>query len=356
VTVWNSVPALLEMLLVAAGERELPSLRLAMVSGDWVGLDLSGRLAEKSGGARFVALGGATEAAIWSNAYELKGDEQGGQWRSVPYGYPLRNQEFRVVDGRGRDCPDWVSGELWIGGVGVAAGYRGNAEATARQFVEVSGERWYRTGDVGRYRPDGRLEFQGRRDQQVKIRGHRIELGEIEAALESHPAVRDAIVVVAGERARALVAFVVSAGPEGSLAALAAFLAERLPAHMLPERIHAIEGLPLTANGKVDRARLAGWDAERSGSAADDAAADGPVERTLAELWAELLGTPGVGRRTSFFALGGDSLLATRLVEEVRRRFGVETSLRELYGAPTVEQLAGHIERLSAVAFEEGVV
>jgi amino acid adenylation domain-containing protein len=356
VTVWNTVPALLEMLLVAAGERELPGLKLAMVSGDWVGLDLGGRLGERSPGCRFVALGGATEAAIWSNAYELEGDESEGQWRSVPYGYPLRNQRFRVVDARGRDCPDWVSGELWIGGVGVAAGYRGNAEATARQFVEVGGERWYRTGDVGRYRPDGRLEFQGRRDQQVKIRGHRIELGEIEAALESHGAVRDAVVVVAGARTRALVAFVVPSDPAGSLAALAAHLGDRLPLHMLPERIHALEGLPLTANGKVDRGRLAVLDEELTGVAGGDAAAEGPVETALAGMWADLLGAPEVGRRTSFFALGGDSLLATRLVEDVRRRFGVETSLREIYGAPTVEQLAARITVLAEVGFEEGVI
>jgi acyl carrier protein len=238
----------------------------------------------------------------------------------------------------------------------VAAGYRGNPEATARQFLEAGGERWYRTGDVGRYRPDGRLEFQGRRDQQVKIRGHRIELGEIEAALQSHPAVRDAVVVVAAERGRALVAFVVPSHPAAPATELAPFLAERLPAHMLPERIHAIEALPLTANGKVDRARLAGWDAERADHAAAGAAAEGPVERTLAALWAELLETREIGRRTSFFALGGDSLLATRLLEEVRRRFGVETSLRDFYGAPTVEQLACRVERLAAVAFEEGVI
>jgi yersiniabactin nonribosomal peptide synthetase len=353
VTVWNSVPALLEMLLVAAGERELAGLRLVMVSGDWVGLDLGERLGE---GSRFVALGGATEAAIWSNAYELRGDEVEGKWRSVPYGYPLRNQEYRVVDGRGRDCPDWVSGELWIGGVGVAAGYRGNAEATARQFVEVDGRRWYRTGDVGRYRPDGRLEFQGRRDQQVKIRGHRIELGEIEAALESHPSVRDAVALVVGERALTLVAFVVPAAPNAPPAELDVHLADRLPAHMLPQRIHAIDGLPLTSNGKVDRTRLAGWDEERSAAADEDSAAVSAVERLLAQLWTELLETPSVGRRTSFFALGGDSLVATRLVEEVRRRFGVETSLREFYRAPTVEQLAGRIERLSAVVLEEGVI
>src|SRR5207248_2288218 len=151
-----------------------------------VGVDLPERLAAVSG-ARLVALGGATEASIWSNAFEL--DRVPDGWRSVPYGFPLRNQRFRVVDARGRDCPDWVAGELWIGGIGVARGYRGDLVRTAERFVTVSGERWYRTGDLGRYRPDGTLEFLGRRDHQVKVGGHRIELGEIEAALTGCPGV-----------------------------------------------------------------------------------------------------------------------------------------------------------------------
>ncbi|MEV4203212.1 amino acid adenylation domain-containing protein, partial [Micromonospora globbae] len=181
VTVWNTVPALLDMLLTAAGEDPLGDLRLALVSGDWVGLDLRDRLVARRPDARLIALGGATEAAVWSNAFEV--GEVPAHWRSIPYGFPLPNQRYRVVDGRGRDCPDWVVGELWIGGAGVAAGYRGDAERTAQRFVEHDGSRWYRTGDLGRYWPDGTLEFLGRADFQVKIRGHRIELGEVEAAL-----------------------------------------------------------------------------------------------------------------------------------------------------------------------------
>jgi yersiniabactin nonribosomal peptide synthetase len=343
VTVWNSVPALLEMLLVAAGERELPGLRLAMVSGDWVGLDLAGRLSERSAGCRFVALGGATEAAIWSNAYELEGDESDGQWRSVPYGYPLRNQEFRVVDGRGRDCPDWVSGELWIGGAGVAAGYRGNTEATARQFIEVGGERWYRTGDVGRYRPDGRLEFLGRRDQQVKIRGHRIELGEIEAALESHPTVARAVAATIGEVARRIGAALVPAGAGLDLAALAAFLADRLPAHMLPDRFVVLDAVPLSPNGKVDRRSVA----RRLAAEADEPLAfvppEGPLEELVARVWTELLPVAEVGRDRSFFALGGDSLLATRLVARLQAAGVSGASLRGLFAAPTVAGFAARL-------------
>ncbi|MBX6381794.1 MAG: amino acid adenylation domain-containing protein [Microbispora sp.] len=209
VTVWNTVPALLDMLLTAADGTALPgTLRLALLSGDWIGLDLPGRLAAATDGrCRFISLGGATEAAIWSNSYEVT--EVPAGWRSIPYGKPLRNQKFRVVDGRGRDCPDWVPGELWIGGTGVALGYRGDPELTAERFPEHDGERWYRTGDLGRYWPDGNLEFLGRIDHQVKINGFRVELGEIESCLQAHPTVAQAVAVVAGEGRREVVAAVV---------------------------------------------------------------------------------------------------------------------------------------------------
>ncbi|PDP87090.1 non-ribosomal peptide synthetase, partial [Glycomyces fuscus] len=188
VTVWNSVPVLAQMLLEAAtgAQESLSGLRVVMVSGDWVPLDLPRRTRETAPGCRFVAMGGATEAAIWSNYEEVS--EAAPDWPSIPYGRPLSGQRFRVVGPDGRDRPDWVPGELWIGGAGVAVGYRGDPSTTAARFVtDEQGVRWYRTGDQGRYRPDGRLEFLGRDDQQVKIRGHRLELGEVEAAARAHP-------------------------------------------------------------------------------------------------------------------------------------------------------------------------
>ncbi|EAO0165826.1 amino acid adenylation domain-containing protein [Salmonella enterica] len=212
VTIWNSVPVLLEMLLnVAEGREMLPGLRLALISGDWIGLNLPGWLKRIAPECRFAALGGATEAAVWSNLYEV--EEIGPDWKSIPYGYPLTNQSYRVVDSQGRDCPDWVAGELWIGGRGVALGYCGDPEKTAEKFVsDERGKRWYRTGDIGRYWPDGTLEFLGRQDQQIKIRGHRIEPGEIEAALCSDPSVGGAIVVKGNEKGReTLIAGVVPA-------------------------------------------------------------------------------------------------------------------------------------------------
>ncbi|WP_175510356.1 non-ribosomal peptide synthetase [Micromonospora phaseoli] len=359
VTVWNSVPALLDMLLVAAEAEGLPDgLRLVLLSGDWVGLDLPGRLRDRCPQARFVALGGATEAAIWSNACEV--DEVPAHWRSVPYGRPLRNQRYRVVDPRGRDCPDWVPGELWIGGVGVARGYRGDPETTARQFVTVDGQRWYRTGDLGRYWPDGTLEFLGRVDFQVKIRGHRIELGEIEAAAQAHPGVAGAVALTVGEGAHRRLALAVVADDEQvDDLALLGFLAQRLPSYMVPERVVGVVDLPLTANGKVDRRALTAQVTAEPDERADESPR-GDSEKLVAEIWSEVLDCDRIGRNQSFFALGGDSLLATRLVETLRLRHGIELSLRQLFLAPTVAQLADvfdtHRGAVDPGDFEEGII
>ncbi|WP_202318257.1 AMP-binding protein, partial [Pluralibacter gergoviae] len=192
VTLWNSVPALLEMLLTAARETPLPTLRAALVSGDWIPLTLPARLRGLAPGCRFLALGGATEAAIWSNVYPLTDVDPA--WRSIPYGYPLENQRWQVLNTVGEACPDWVEGELLIGGAGLADGYLGDPALTAARFPIIDGERWYRTGDRGRYWPDGTLEFLGRMDTQMKLRGHRIEAGEVEQALCALPDVDRAAV------------------------------------------------------------------------------------------------------------------------------------------------------------------
>ncbi|MFF3441519.1 amino acid adenylation domain-containing protein [Streptosporangium sp. NPDC002721] len=347
VTIWNSVPTLLEMLLSAV-DRVPPRLRVALVSGDWVGLDLQARLATGSGGrCRLVALGGATEAAIWSNVWEVA--HVPAHWTSVPYGFPLRNQRFRVVDGRGRDCPDWVAGELWIGGAGVAKGYRGDAETTAAKFVEYAGSRWYRTGDLGRYWADGTLEFLGRVDHQVKIRGHRLELGEVEAVLEASPQVNRAVVVAVGERRqRRLAAFLTPADADPDK--VRAFLTDRLPAHAIPPTITTLDHLPLTPNGKIDRSALT---TTLEPPPEDDPPRPG-TERRLAEIWTELLEIPEPGRSQSFFTLGGDSLLATRFAEIARRRLGVEVTLRRFFAAPTIADCALSIDDDNDT--EEGVL
>ncbi|WP_268778106.1 condensation domain-containing protein, partial [Sphaerimonospora mesophila] len=336
------MPTLLDMLLTAAEQSPSPAplggLRLALLGGDWVGLDLRDRLIALAPDARLIALGGTTETAIHSSVFEVR--EVPPHWRSIPYGVPLRNQMFRVVDGRGRDRPDWVPGELWIGGAGVALGYRGDPERTAERFVTSGGVRWYRTGDLGRYWPDGTLEFLGRADFQVKIRGHRIELGEIEAALTAHPGVRDAVVIAVGQATRKLAAAVVTE-PGADLSGVEEFLSERLPSYMLPDRVLVLEAFPLNHNGKIDRAALRRLAEAETGDPARRAEPPAtPVERVLAGLWAELLGVEVVGRDDGFFALGGDSLLATRLLGRMRAAGLHGADLRALFATPKLKDFA----------------
>ncbi|MBG4240429.1 pyochelin non-ribosomal peptide synthetase PchE [Pseudomonas aeruginosa] len=198
VSLWNSAPALLEMALsLPASQADYRSLRAVLLSGDWVALDLPGRLRPRCAeGCRLHVLGGATEAGIWSNLQSV--DTVPPHWRSIPYGRPLPGQAYRVVDTHGRDVPDLVVGELWIGGASLARSYRNDPELSARRFVHDAQGRWYRTGDRGRYWGDGTLEFLGRVDQQVKVRGQRIELGEVEAALCAQAGVESACAAVLG--------------------------------------------------------------------------------------------------------------------------------------------------------------
>ncbi|MEV5653058.1 amino acid adenylation domain-containing protein, partial [Nocardia sp. NPDC052254] len=342
VTVWNTVPAMLDMLLtVAETGPGLPSaLRLALVSGDWVGLDLPGRLAELSNRCRLVALGGATEASIWSNFFEVESVDP--RWTSIPYGRPLRNQQFRVVDENGRDRPDWVPGELLIGGAGVARGYRGAPDLTAASFFEDGGIRWYRTGDLGRYRSDGVLEFLGRADRQVKIRGHRVELGEIEHAITAHPEVRRVTALAVGERTTArLVAFVEPLVP----ANISSFLADRIPPGWALALI-ALPHPPLTGNGKIDHAALVRRAEAETAPGRDGDTPGEPVraglETRIGQIWQELLGGVLPDRTTNFFGAGGDSLSATRLVSRLARDLGITVTLREFFTDPTVAGLGQH--------------
>lgn len=213
VTLWNSVPAHLQMMtdfLATAPATDVSSLRLALLSGDWIPVSLPDRIRRFLPDLQLVSLGGATEGSIWSILYPIGAVDE--RWRSIPYGKPLTNQRMHVLDRRWQDCPDGVAGEIHIGGTGVADGYLGDPVRTAERFVEHprTGERLYRTGDLGRYLPDGNIEFLGRQDNQVKIRGHRIELAEVEAGLVADPRIANAAVVLddVSRADRRLVAFI----------------------------------------------------------------------------------------------------------------------------------------------------
>ncbi|MEU6479820.1 amino acid adenylation domain-containing protein [Streptomyces sp. NPDC047017] len=344
VTLWDSVPVLLDVLVTAAesGDRAPSSLRLVLTGGDWIGTDLPDRLHRLVPDCRFVACGGATEGTIYSNYCEI--DHLDPQWPSVPYGWPLSNQRYRVMDMFGRDCPDWVTGELWIGGVGVARGYRNDPGRTAERFLERDHCRWYRTGDLGRYRPGGIMEFLGRADHQVKINGYRVELGEVEAALNSHDHVKQSVTIVTGQASqRQLVAYVMPAGKTIDISAVKEHAESRLPEYARPGHYRVLPEFPLSGNGKVDRKALASWSVpEYRSSAAEPPSTD--IERALADEWAKILQHPVRSRRQSFFELGGDSLLAMKLSISMSKRFGRCLSLRKLLLSPTAAGMAALLE------------
>ncbi|HYO68075.1 MAG TPA: amino acid adenylation domain-containing protein, partial [Archangium sp.] len=327
------------------------------------------------GAPRYLVNGyGPTENTTASTFFVVEEVPEGAV--SVPMGTPPANAEVYVLDERMQPVPVGVAGELYVGGEGLALGYLNRPELTAERFVAhpfspSPGARLYKTGDLARYLRDGNLEFLGRRDEQVKVRGFRVELGEIETALAEHPEVGEGVVVARddGASGKRLVAYVVPASPtaptsptsplpsgegrgEGATGPgfkpeeLRTWLKQKLPLHMVPSAFVCLEALPLTPNGKVDRKALPAPELEEVG--AEYVPPRTALEELVAEVWASLLGVRRVGAHDHFFELGGHSLLATRVVSRVREAFGVELPLRAIFEAPTVAGLAGRVALLSA--------
>jgi len=254
-----------------------------------------------------------------------------------------------LLDGSLQPVPAGVPGEIFLGGVGLARGYLARPDLTSERFVPdpISGEagsRLYRTGDVAKFRQDGALEFLGRTDHQIKIRGHRIEPGEIETALERMPGVKNALAVARGQgTARRLVAYIVPDGAAPAEAEMRAELRRRLPESMVPAAFAVLDELPLGPNGKVDRAALPEPGAAPS---AGSVAPRTPAEKVIAGIWADLLPRGQVGVEDNFFDLGGDSLLATQVVSRMRSAFDIELPLRRFFEGSTVAALAAVVEDL----------
>jgi acyl-CoA synthetase (AMP-forming)/AMP-acid ligase II/aryl carrier-like protein len=282
--------------------------------------------------------------------YECRLDEL----TAPPIGRPISNTQIYILDVHRQPVPVGVSGELYIGGAGVARGYLNRPELTAEKFLAdpfsaEAGARMYKTGDVGRYLPDGNIEFLGRNDFQVKIRGFRIELGEIEAKLSAHPGVREAVVLAREDSPgdKRLVAYYTptrTLDESGALAdnvdaeLLRAHVATTLPEYMVPAAYVLLETLPLTPNGKLDRKALPAPEADAYALSVYEAPL-GEIEVALAAIWADLLKLDQIGRHDNFFALGGHSLLAVTLIERMRRQ-GLQADLRAMFDAPTLAQLA----------------
>jgi amino acid adenylation domain-containing protein len=337
VTVWNSVPMLLEMLLATGGD--LKTLRLLLISGDRIPLDLPARSRDLAPRSTFVAMGGATEAAIWSNEYVIACEtDLDPRWTSVPYGLPLTGQMYRVVDSQDRDLPDGVVGELLIGGAGVAQGYYKDPERTAQSFLtDTDGVRWYRTGDLGTWE-QGLILFVGRKDTQVKIRGHRVECGETESRLDEQPTVaQSAVVPIRGNSALGAV-LVPSTGQVLAVEQVKEQLAAQLPWYMVPSVLLPITTMPVTANGKVDRGRVTSFLEQNRDGQAPQGPEDSSVLAAVLMVWTRLLGTT-VEDDSNFFSLGGDSLTATRMCADLRKE-GVDAALADLFRAPVATVFA----------------
>ncbi|MET8178288.1 non-ribosomal peptide synthase/polyketide synthase [Streptomyces sp. NPDC005336] len=319
-------------------------LREAWTGGDVVPAASVRRVLAACPGLTVVDGYGPTETTTFATSFPMSGAN--GVPEMVPIGRPLDNMRVYVLDARLRIVPPGVVGELFVAGEGVARGYLGRPGPTAASFVAdpygPAGSRMYRTGDLARWRPDGTVEFLGRADDQVKVRGFRIEPGEVEGVLAAHPGVVDVAVVAREDRpgVKRLVAYVVvgDGGPAVDPARLRAHAAAELPGYMVPSAVVPLDALPLSANGKLDRAAL-----PAPGPAADRAPYRAPrdtTERLVARIWAEVLGVERVGAEDDFFALGGDSILSIRLTSRLREAFDTEVSPRLVFTRPTVAALA----------------
>ncbi|MEG5173406.1 amino acid adenylation domain-containing protein [Microcoleus sp. B3-D7] len=348
VTIWNSVPPMMEMLLDYAGGRSevLPEcLRWAFLGGDWIPITLPERLRAIVKECRVVSVGGPTETTLWNIWYPVETVDS--SWKSIPYGSPIANTRYYILNERLEDCPVWVAGEMCCAGVGLTKGYWRNEEKTRASFLThpVTGDRLYRTGDLGRFLPDGNIEFLGREDFRLKIRGFRIEAGEIEAALNEHPAVKASIVTALGEKhsQKRLVAYIVpqqNAAP--AVEELRQFLSEKLPDYMVPSAFIILDALPLSENGKVNRKALPEPEAAIQQEKIFVAPRT-PIEAMLARIGCEVLGIEQLSIADNFFELGGNSLLAIQLAAKVRESCQIELPLCDIFAGQSLAVLAENI-------------
>jgi amino acid adenylation domain-containing protein len=347
VTHLQCTPSLAALLMADPASRTaLAPLHALLVGGEPLPAPLAHDLMSAVRGV-VMNMYGPTETTIWSSTHRLSPADV-----RIPVGRPISNTHFHILAPGGEPVPVGVTGELFIGGAGVARGYLRRPELTAARFSASAagdGVRLYRTGDLARYREDGVVELMGRMDDQVKIRGHRIELGEIEVALREQPGVREAAVIVASEASGdvRLIAYVVANGT--STDAVRRGLAEQLPAALMPSAIIPLARLPLLPSGKVDRSALPLPGSQDVAAGATHVAPASELERTIAGIWEEVLVLPRVSVVENFFDLGGHSLMTLQVYGRLRRDDRHELSLIDLFRFPTVRALAEHLDSARAV-------
>jgi amino acid adenylation domain-containing protein len=344
VDVLDCTPSQLQLLLATESWQQASVPRLLLVGGESISTELWDRLAADTH-RDYYNVYGPTECTVDATAAKVHGD-------TPNIGRPVANTRTYLLDKELQPVPAGVRGEICIAGECLARGYLNRPDLTAERFVpdahsDEPGTRLYRTGDVARYRADGAIEFSGRLDDQVKVRGHRIELGEIEAVLSAHERVSEAVVLVHEER---LAAYVVT---EAEPAELHEYLQERLPEYMIPTAWVNLDALPLTTNGKVDRKALPALGLAQTAAAETYVAPRTPMEEMLASIWSELLRVERIGIHDNFFAIGGHSLVATQVITRVRSVFNIELPIRRLFEAPTIAGLAVAVVQEQASQVED---
>ncbi|MBI9087939.1 MAG: amino acid adenylation domain-containing protein [Desulfobacterium sp.] len=349
ITFWDSAPAALQLLVPhmeqMGGPLATSRLRLVFLSGDYIPVALPDQIRSRFKDARVISLGGATEATVWSNVYPIQ--KVNPNWHTIPYGKPIQNARYYVLNQDLNPVPIGVPGDLYIGGGCLSAGYVNNREQTAKVFLanpHIPGETIYKTGDRARWQRDGNLAFLGRSDFQVKIRGFRVEPGEIEAALERMPGIRGSVVtpIRLGNAGACLCAYYLSRN-EIDRTELGAFLGRFLPNYMIPSFFIRLDKMPVTANGKLDRKALP------APLPPDGATRDLPrtdMEKKVAALFNQVFGQDReFDIFDSFFDIGGHSLLAVKLISLVNTTFQCSLSVADLFKAPTIHQLAATIHQ-----------
>ncbi|RKH17383.1 amino acid adenylation domain-containing protein [Corallococcus sp. CA047B] len=349
VTTLHFVPSMLQAFLEEPDVAGCTSLKRVVCSGEALPLELKEQCLRMLPGAGLHNLYGPTEAAVDVTFHACQPND--GR-RSVPIGRPVDNTQIRILDAELQPVPQGAAGELYIGGVQVGRGYLARPSLTAERFIPdpyatAPGARMYRTGDVARWLPDGEVEYLGRADFQVKIRGLRIELGEIEASLEKHPSVKQAVVLAREDRPgqKRLVAYVTGRDAAPEAGALRAFLLERLPEYMVPSNVVVLERMPLSPNGKADRKALPAPELGGADPSRPFVAPGTAIEQQIAQAWKDLLHVERVGLDDPFFELGGNSLLALQLHRRLTAELGVKLALTDLFQYPTVRALATRLSR-----------
>ncbi|NET12212.1 MAG: amino acid adenylation domain-containing protein [Okeania sp. SIO1H6] len=370
-TVMQGTPATWQMLLTAGLSKANLDIKI-LCGGEALTVKMAKEL--NNSGMELWNLYGPTEATIWSGIYNVGNDlnliESGKV--TTPIGRPIANTQLYILDKNNQLLPIGVAGELHIGGAGLARGYLNRPELTAEKFIiwkesggrdvacnvrtESGGKRLYKTGDLGRYLPDGNIEYLGRIDNQVKLRGFRIELGEIESVLSSYPQVQQTVVIIREDNPgnKRLVAYIVSSNPSLSSAELQPYLVSKLPEYMVPSAFVFLETLPLTPNGKINRKVLPAPDIELTRTS-EYVLPQTPIQKTLASIWQELLKIEKVSIHDNFFTVGGDSILSLQVVNRAQQA-QIKITPKQIFQYPTIAQLAQVAESVTATLAQQGIV